>query len=168
MKIQKPKYLQDFTGNRGGHTLEVRHILPHLPDKLCFSDCRHFVYDTEIFPFALTTRSFMNNQQYLKEPKIFYDMADNNQVVEKKYRIRKLTEREVFRLMDVDEEDIDTLLQKRTVTRKDGTTDEKLVIPSSQHYKLAGNSIVVNCLFLIFRNIYYPEKPKAGQQLSLF
>lgn len=93
---------------------------------------------------------------------------ENNQVIERKFRIRKLSEREVYRLMDVDEEDIDILLQKRTVTRKDGTTEEKLVIPSSQHYKLAGNSIVVNCLYLIFKNIYYPEKPKVGMQLSLF
>ena len=168
MKIKKPKYLRDFRGNRGGRTTEVRHILPYLPDQLLFFDCRHFVYDTDVFPFALTTRSFMNNQQYLKEPKTIYKMTDENKVIEKKYRIRKLTERECYRLMDVDEKYIDVLLQKKKVVRKDGTEEEKMVIPSSMHYKLAGNSIVVNCLYLIFKGIYYPEKPREGEQLSLF
>ena len=44
-------------------------------------------------------------------------------------RIRKLTPRECFRLMDVDEHNIDTLLNA-------GISD-------SQLYKMAGNSIVV-------------------------
>lgn len=59
-------------------------------------------------------------------------------------RIRKLTPRENFRLMDVDEPDIDTLLAA-------GISD-------SQLYKLAGNSIVVAPLAAIFKNLFYPEE----------
>ena len=55
------------------------------------------------------------------------------------YRIRKLTPRECFRLMGVDEPDIDTLLSAG--------------ISNSQLYKLAGNSITVSILGKIFESL---------------
>lgn len=73
------------------------------------------------------------------------------------FRIRKLTPRECFRLMDVSEPDIDTLLNAG--------------ISNSQLYKLAGNSVVVSCLYHLFRKMFietdmdYTGKP---QQLNLF
>lgn len=69
-------------------------------------------------------------------------------------RIRRLTERELYRLMDVDEADIDTLLAAP--------------IPRTQHAKLAGNSIVVACLYYIFRNLFVDTEPQAGTQTKLF
>lgn len=69
-------------------------------------------------------------------------------------RIRRLTERELYRLMDVDETDIDTLLAAP--------------IPRTQHAKLAGNSIVVACLYYIFRNLFVDTEPAAGTQTKLF
>ena len=60
-----------------------------------------------------------------------------------KYRIRKLTPKECFRLMGVDDEDIDKI--------------QSAGISNSQQYKLAGNSIVVDCLYYIFQNIFYPN-----------
>ena len=69
-------------------------------------------------------------------------------------RIRRLTERELYRLMDVDEKDIDTLLAAP--------------IPRTQHAKLAGNSIVVACLYHIFRNLFVDTEPAAGVQTKLF
>ena len=80
-----------------------------------------------------------------EEMKILSDTAD--------FRIRKLTEREVFRLMDVSEEDIDRI-QKAGISR-------------SQQYKMAGNSIVVACLYHIFRKLFVDRGPEDGQ-LSLF
>lgn len=65
-------------------------------------------------------------------------MADNN-FVKESFRIRKLTERECFRLMDVSDSDIDK-------TQAAG-------ISRSQQYKLAGNSIVVACLENIFNKL---------------
>lgn len=70
-----------------------------------------------------------------------------------KFRIRKLTPRECFRLMDVSENDIDKI--------------QAAGISKSQQYKLAGNSIVVNCMTLIFENLFFPPKTD-GEQLSLF
>ncbi|MBD5357333.1 MAG: hypothetical protein HDR88_10070 [Bacteroides sp.] len=70
-----------------------------------------------------------------------------------RFRIRKLTPRECYRLMDMPEENIDRLLSSG--------------ISKSQHYKLAGNSIVVACLYHIFKNLFTNEIPQ-NQQLSLF
>lgn len=70
-----------------------------------------------------------------------------------KYRIRKLTPRECFRLMDVDDADIDKI--------------QGAGICNSQQYKLAGNSIVVNVLYHIFRKMFV-EQGIEEQQLKLF
>lgn len=69
------------------------------------------------------------------------------------YRIRKLTPRECFRLMDVDEENIDRI--------------QDAGISNSQQYKLAGNSIVVSCLYHIFRKLFV-DKDNENNQLTLF
>lgn len=68
------------------------------------------------------------------------------------YRIRKLTPRECWRLMGVKDEQFDRL---------NG-------ISNSQLYKLAGNSIVVDVLEAIFRNLLIPETTDTKGQLTLF
>ena len=69
-------------------------------------------------------------------------------------RIRKLTARECFRLMNVDEANIDKI--------------QAAGISETQQYKMAGNSIVVNVLAEIFRKLFIDTTPECGQQLSLF
>ena len=69
------------------------------------------------------------------------------------FRIRKLTPRETFRLMDMDDEDIDKLLNSG--------------ISNTQLYRMAGNSIVVSVLYHIFRKLFI-EKENENQQLTLF
>ena len=69
------------------------------------------------------------------------------------FRIRKLSEREVFRLMDVSEDDIDKI-QAAGISR-------------SQQYKMAGNSICVGVLFHIFRKLFV-DKENENKQLTLF
>ena len=86
-------------------------------------------------------------------------------------RIRKMNPREAFRLMDVDDADIDKIMNAtQTVTLKDGTTKTKKAISKTACYKLAGNSIVVSCLYHIFRTMFIPNQPENAQpiQLSLF
>ena len=90
----------------------------------------------------------------------------NNNFALIEYWIRKLTPRECFRLMDVPEHHIDRLLSAD--------------ISNSQLYKLAGNSIVVACLFHIFRKMFCETARENGaptahshetpviQQFSLF
>ena len=64
----------------------------------------------------------------------------DNYVVEPTYRIRKLTPRECFRLMGMREDDIDKIQQAG--------------ISNTQQYKMAGNSIVIDVLEAIFRNLF--------------
>lgn len=84
-----------------------------------------------------------NTDQYVAE----------NKERQPRYRIRKLTEREVFRLQDVDDEDI-TKIQQAGISK-------------TAQYRLAGNSIVVSCLYHIFRKLFIQPECEE-QQLSLF
>ena len=69
------------------------------------------------------------------------------------YRIRKLTPRECLRLMNMDDSDIDKLMAAG--------------ISNTQLYKMAGNSIVVNVLYHIFRKMFV-NKENENIQLTLF
>lgn len=68
------------------------------------------------------------------------------------FHIRKLTPRECWRLMGVKDEQFDRLSG----------------ISNSQLYKLAGNSIVVNVLEAIFRNLFIETNIEKTGQLDLF
>lgn len=71
----------------------------------------------------------------------------------KRYRIRKLTPRECFRLQDVSESDIDKMLNAK--------------IAKTNLYKLAGNSICISPMYHIFRKLFI-QKECESQQLELF
>lgn len=64
----------------------------------------------------------------------------DNVVIEMSYRIRKLTERECFRLMDLPDSYIDRI--------------QDAGVSKTQQYKLAGNSIVVACLYHLLRKLF--------------
>lgn len=68
-------------------------------------------------------------------------------------RIRKITPREAFRLMDLEESDIDTLLSS-------GLANTSL-------YQLAGNSICVGVLYHLFRKMFI-ETENESEQMTLF
>jgi len=104
-------------------------------------------------------RTIHSNHTGDKLIKRFFDMADQNtielpsELKGKKFRIRKLTPRECFRLMGVDDKDIDKI--------------QAAGVSNSGQYKLAGNSIVVDVLFHIFRKMFI-ETDNESQQLTLF
>ena len=67
--------------------------------------------------------------------------SDNPTPPKRRYRIRKLTPRECLRLMGLRDFDIDKMVDAK--------------ISESQLYKMAGNSIVVDCLVHgIFINLF--------------
>lgn len=91
----------------------------------------------------------------------------------KRVRVRKMTPREALRLMDVTDSDIDKMMKAtETVTLKSGKVKEKKAISKTALYKLAGNSIVVSCLYHIFRTMFIPDQPENNnshpKQLTLF
>lgn len=85
-------------------------------------------------------------------------------------KIRKMTQRTALRLMDVDDADIDKMMAAtEIVTLKNGTVKVKKAISKAALYKLAGNSIVVSCLYHIFRTMFIPGQPENKViQPSLF
>lgn len=62
----------------------------------------------------------------------------------KRYRVRRLTPREYGRLMGVKDEDIDQMME---------------VNSPSQLYKQFGNSIVVDVIMEIYKNLNIKERP---------
>ena len=86
------------------------------------------------------------------EPKILCEgnvntittVQKDNYVVEQAYRIRKLTPRECFRLMGLKDDDIDKI--------------QATGLSNSRQYKMAGNSIVVDVLEAIFKNLFKEEQ----------
>lgn len=86
----------------------------------------------------------------------FVDFCDD--ITPVAMRIRKLTPRECFRLMGVDDADIDKI--------------QASPVSNSSQYKLAGNSIVVDVLYHVFRKAFVEPGPDARKgelvQLSLF
>lgn len=72
-----------------------------------------------------------------------------NNTLNNGYRIRKLTPRECFRLMGVSDSDIDKI--------------QAAGISKSQQYKMAGNSIVLNTLTAIFRQLFIGNFNKVIQ-----
>lgn len=92
-------------------------------------------------------RGFNKGGEHNIAPTITSNSYENNNfVVDTQERIRKLIPREYFRLMGVDEADIDKI--------------QASGISNSQQYKMAGNSIVVDVLYHIFRQAFCEEKPK--------
>lgn len=91
------------------------------------------------------------------EPKIVVGEITSNNLLELVQaglvRIRKITPREAFRLMDIEEEYIDVLMS--------------CGVANTGMYQLAGNSIVVGCLYHIFRKMFV-ETENENEQLTLF
>ena len=89
------------------------------------TNSRHWVYDPNDCISTLSATDY-------KQPKQILD--------DEYYRIRKLTPRECFRLMGMREDDIDKI--------------QAAGISNTQQYKMAGNSIVVDVLEAIFKNLF--------------
>ena len=67
----------------------------------------------------------------------------DKRVIEEGFKIRKVTPRECFRLMGLHDDDIDKI--------------QATGISNTQQYKMAGNSIVVDVLEAIFKNLFKGE-----------
>ena len=121
------------------------------------------------YPDSLTRRGRVQGDHgdiaptIMCQNEILVNMADQNaielpsELKGKKFRIRKLTPRECFRLMGVDDKDIDKM--------------QAAGISQSGQYKLAGNSIVVDVLFHIFRKMFIETDQDfdgTPTQLTLF
>lgn len=97
---------------------------------------------------------FMQGKEcYEVAPTLNASAYEYNNILQKADRIRRLTPRECFRLMDVDEPYINAI--------------QAANISNSAQYKLAGNSIVVAVLADIFRKMFINRESET-QQRELF
>ena len=74
--------------------------------------------------------------------------------VKYEFVVKKLSPRESFRLMGLDEKSIDKIQQAN--------------ISKTQQQKMAGNSIVVNVLYHLFRKMFVDNVPPQRTQMTLF
>lgn len=88
----------------------------------------------EVRNMDLYNRNLTENSTTLR------DGVHNEQRLWDGLRIRKLTPKECFRLMGFEDKDVDILIKNN--------------ISNSQLYKMAGNSIVVDVLYYIFKQLY--------------
>ena len=136
-------------------------VVGHLP---CKNEMRSRIYASE--GISPTLLSMSGERGYIPPPVMINNetnMAEQNaielpsELKGKKFRIRKLTPRECFRLMGVDDKDIDKI--------------QAAGVSNSGQYKLAGNSIVVDVLFHIFRKMFIETDQDfdgTPTQLTLF
>lgn len=117
------------------------------------------VYDVTGCSSAITTKGgsknliIVKNQQEKKHMETKDKVKIPEELKGKSFAIRQLTEKECFRLMGMDDADIDKI-QATGISR-------------SAQYRLAGNSIVVDVLYHIFRKMFI-EQENENQQLRLF
>lgn len=125
------------------------------------------VTETCILGYTRDSKGNIQNAHGYNKGGLFEDIShtapsafqDKNFVI-KKYRIRRLTPRTCFRLMGVDDADIDKIDAYRIrQTLKNGKVKEKPISKSAK-YRMAGNSIVVNVLTHIFYQMFIAEPPK--------
>lgn len=142
---------------------------------------------------AITTFCELDNQiMELKnndnmENLVYHEHPTKEQLLEyfsQRIRVRKMTPTEAFRLMDVDDADIEkiqsypfgTYAEREAAIAKADKKElariKRESICKTAQYRLAGNSIVTNCLYWIFYKMFIPGQPenqiKQHIQPSLF
>lgn len=110
------------------------------------------VYGKNSIARTLTTRSgaecgsLATYSEQFEETTNIVPMLENNEGLEQPLRIRKLTPKECWRLMGFNDADVENAAK---------------VCSNSQLYKQAGNSIVVDVLMAIFKELFVPKKTRS-------
>ena len=125
-EVDEKYYLSEDIQKRFKITNQNKNIIGTTKPEFRTIGQRDLVYDKNGIMGALVATDY-------KQPKQILDTLEN-------YRIRKLTPRECFRLMGMRDDDIDKI--------------QAAGISNTQQYKIAGNSIVVNVLEVIFEKLF--------------
>lgn len=151
-KVER-RFLNEYTNSlhgQVGHARENMEVLVAEPLRIPQATKQGYIEvqeGGEVSPTLTTSGDNINRYEGMQVEQI------DDKIVETTYRIRKLTPRECFRLMGVEDKDIDTI--------------QASGVSNSQQYKMAGNSIVVDCLYHLFRKMF-TETESEDRQLTLF
>ena len=133
--VKEPSELQKEVCNKA---MEKELMTPYDIIDYTYSNARL----SEIMKGSIKTKNSTNNQI----ANTITTNAHQFGVCVPELRIRKLTPKECWRLMGFDDEDVDKAAK---------------VCSNSQLYKQAGNSIVVNVLMAIFKELLVPKKSRS-------
>lgn len=144
-------------------------------------------YSNTITTFTTDNWILELKDNHNKDNLVYHPHPTKEQLLEyfsRRMRVRKMTPIEAFRLMSVSDEDIEKIQAYpfKTYTERDAAiakADKKELarirresICKTAQYRLAGNSIVTDCLYHIFRTMFIPGQPenklKRPTQPSLF
>lgn len=124
----------------------------------------------------------LNNKQYMNDL-TYHETPTKEQLIEyfaPRIQIRKATPRTAFRLMGVSDSDIDkiqaypfkSLAEQSAALAKADKRQAKRIerkgICKTAQYRLAGNSIVTDCLYWIFYKMFIDTSATSQTQPSLF
>ena len=170
---------------------EYEEVVPLTEEKddFFFNELKTYFYKTNNFPQnynLLTHKEFIfgeNNKYLLTLSKKQLDIL-MKVFGETGYRVRKITPREAFRLMGFNDEsfekaryytneerkELDRLLKKYRTEYDLQGKERAIKLSDAQAYKEAGNSIVVNVLYYVFKELYkqYDEFSNGIKLCSLF
>ena len=140
---------------RAGTTNYISNELPNTYDLNLKSKQKqliHLIEKTEFVEGKVLNMDLYNQTTNENISQCLTEPHYNSQRLFDGLRIRKLTPKECWRLMGFDDEDIDKCI--------------KVGISDCQLYKQAGNSIVVNVLEAIFRELFKESKNETGTNIN--
>ena len=140
---------------RAGTTNYISNELPNTYDLNLKSKQKqliHLIEKTEFVEGKVLNMDLYNQTTNENISQCLTEPHHNTQRLFDGLRIRKLTPKECWRLMGFDDEDIDKCI--------------KVGISDCQLYKQAGNSIVVNVLEAIFRELFKESKNETGTNIN--
>lgn len=125
-----------------------------IPDENIWLDLKNLLgittdeFDKSIMEFEIKPNEYDMSNRVYHENGIAPTLTANGEsgakkIIGRNFRIRKLTPRECFRLMGMRDDDIDKVQQAG--------------ISNTQQYKMSGNSIVIDILEGIFKNLFKGE-----------
>ena len=148
--------IKDISSKLGKSKTTVEHWFRNddcfsIPDECIWLDLKKLLgittdkFDKSIMEFETKPNEYDMSNRVYHENGIAPTLTTSGEngakkIIGEDFRIRKLTPRECFRLMGMSDEDIDKIQQAE--------------ISNTQQYKMAGNSIVVNVLEAIFKNLF--------------
>jgi site-specific DNA-cytosine methylase len=112
-------------------------------------------------------KAYNNNKQKIID--IVNNLKDDEYL-----RLRRLSPRESLRLMGISDNEINKMLHPERELKKMGYSDEdikKMIIHKNNDadiYKQAGNSIVVDVLYNLFKKMFIEPGIESGQSKPLF
>lgn len=157
-----------------------------------YQEAKGYVPRTDGMAMTVTTFTTDNNIIYLNNTDMKREYKPNptkeylTEYFAPRIAVRKMVPKEAGRLMGLNDHEIELIQSypfktykekadwERQATKKERNKIKKQLITKTNQFKLFGNSIVVDCIFHLFRTMFIANQPENEQtkhdtvQLTLF